>query len=771
MALDTFRKSLFLFPILLISLLANPVIAQDFDLAEITSLQVERRAMLEAISVEMATNNLADSRLREIRTIARNVRSSSRALADQLRQRQAVVLLQIAELGETPAGIGPEDDAFGTVRTDLFIQSQRLEDIMRQSDSNFAESSRLLSRVSAQRRNIYLSEATQSAPLVFDAQLWSNGLQNYAASLNSLWSQATQSTNDTISLRIVFALALLFGGPFLAFGLRRLASNQLVHQIEHLHERHLRQLAFATVTLGLVGLWVLASLFSVAQGAALFGVSALQNAAVLAILFQVGLCLAFGGVSGASLVAPRRHEFRVVHVDDRNARRIGRLFWWCAIGLAAFLGFNWIATMAAFPVEATIIQSYVFTIVVGPALFLLGGTTFWHSVLFRVSTRGWPPAVINGLTRAAATLAVGAALVGYPALGALIVVKALFLTALGATVYYVHRLSTEAVIATHGPPNEDQSSEASLSIFWINFGLDALILLVSLPIFLIIFGIDWIDLADWLTQAFFGIQIGPVTISIANILFGIGLFVALLSATRLFQLVLDRTILPRTKIEPSIRNSLQTIVGYVGLVIALTAAISAFGFNLTGVALIAGALSVGIGFGLQSIVNNFVSGLILLFERPIKVGDWIVATSAEGIVKKIGIRSTEIETFERSSIIVPNSELITAPITNWMLKDRVGRVIVPFGVSYRSDPEQVRDIALHIAGAHPLALREPEPFVYFANFGDSSLDFELRVFISDVQKRFFVGNDIRIALFKAFREQGIAIPFPQRDVHLYSQSE
>jgi small-conductance mechanosensitive channel len=226
--------------------------------------------------------------------------------------------------------------------------------------------------------------------------------------------------------------------------------------------------------------------------------------------------------------------------------------------------------------------------------------------------------------------------------------------------------------------------------------------------------------------------------------------------------------LAHSRADVGVQNSLITLLGYGGLVIALFASISALGVDLGNLALIAGALSVGIGFGLQSIVNNFVSGLILLFERPIKVGDWIVTTSGEGTVKKISVRSTEIETFDRSSIIVPNSELVSSTVTNWTHKDKIGRISVAVGVSYGSDPEKVRDILLKCANAHPLVVAYPEPFVVWKDFGASSLDFELRAFLNDISKGLQVRTDLRFAIFKALADAGIEIPFPQTDIHIKS---
>ena len=187
-------------------------------------------------------------------------------------------------------------------------------------------------------------------------------------------------------------------------------------------------------------------------------------------------------------------------------------------------------------------------------------------------------------------------------------------------------------------------------------------------------------------------------------------------------------------------------------------------------AIIAGALSVGIGFALRNIVNNFVSGLILLFERPIRTGDWIIVNDVEGTVRRISIRSTQIQTFDRADVIVPNSDLISNSVTNWMLRDRFGRLRVPVGVAYGSDLQRVKETLLRVAGEHPQVVQGSrivqDPYVLFLSFGDSALEFELRVFVFDIGKRLTVLSDLNFAIDTAFREAGIDIPFPQRDVHI-----
>ena len=172
---------------------------------------------------------------------------------------------------------------------------------------------------------------------------------------------------------------------------------------------------------------------------------------------------------------------------------------------------------------------------------------------------------------------------------------------------------------------------------------------------------------------------------------------------------------------------------------------------------------------MQNIVNNFVSGLILLFERPIRSGDYIDVNGTEGFVRKVRIRATEIETLNRQHVIVPNSDLLSNHVTNWMLRDRFGRITVGVGVAYGSDTALVKKLILGVANAHELVMGEdqtqvPHPLVWFADFSDSSLNFELKCFVRDVARRYAIASDLRFAIDQAFREHQVTIPFPQRDL-------
>jgi small-conductance mechanosensitive channel len=302
--------------------------------------------------------------------------------------------------------------------------------------------------------------------------------------------------------------------------------------------------------------------------------------------------------------------------------------------------------------------------------------------------------------------------------------------------------------------------------FWGRAALDLILLVLAVVAIVPSWGVPMADLARWLGQILRGFQIGGVTISLADIAIAIGVFLLGLLLTRIVQRALSERVLPQTRFDVGVQHSLASGLGYVGLVLAAALAISVIGIDLSNIALIAGALSVGIGFGLQNVVNNFVSGLILLVERPVKVGDWVVIGSNEGFIRRINVRATEIETFQRASVIIPNADLLSSAVTNWTHKDRHGRIAVAVGVAYGSDTELVREILLAVAQEHEQVLKWPEPFVLFRDFGASSLDFELRCFTGDVLFRLRIASDLRFAIDARFRETGVEIPFPQRVVHM-----
>lgn len=310
-------------------------------------------------------------------------------------------------------------------------------------------------------------------------------------------------------------------------------------------------------------------------------------------------------------------------------------------------------------------------------------------------------------------------------------------------------------------------------LIWLRLAHAVAIFSLMALVLLRLWGMSEQSMQFMLSKVMDGIKIGSFSLEPMRIVFGLLTLAILISLTHLIKSSLTNHWLNRTNMTRGAKETTVTIAGYVGIILSILMGLSIAGIQFTNLAIIAGALSVGIGFGLQNIVNNFVSGLILLFERPIRKGDWIRVGTTEGYVKDINIRSTVIQTFDRSDIIVPNSELIANQVTNMMLSNQYGRVIIPIGVSYGSDPEKVLFLLRSVGEANPWVLREYGELkvqVFFRGFAESALNFELRCVIKDVEKQMVVTSELNLAIEKAFREAKIDMPYPQRTIHIASDS-
>ncbi len=488
-----------------------------------------------------------------------------------------------------------------------------------------------------------------------------------------------------------------------------------------------------------------------------------------AVLDAARLMIIFNAI-GRGMLAPHAKAWRVVAVSDRTAALILH----GGMTIAAI----WAAERFAEPAADAVASLNIAVAgrALGSALIaLVAGHTLRrltpHSSGAKTSPQADALAPFRTLAWVAVLVVFAATATGYVAFATFLINQAIFLTILASALYLIDvivRDGTEALLQPDAPIGARLLTMVGLRrnvlaqiVVIVQGGARLAIMVIAAAAVLESWGVQSQDWLSSLRAAYFGFAVGGVTLSLSSLLSAAAVFGVAVFVTRLIQNWLGERLLPHTRLDAGVSNSISTIFGYIGFIVAVLLGGAQVGLDVHQLAIIAGALSVGIGFGLQSIANNFVSGLILLWERGIRVGDWVVVGADQGYVRRINARSTEIETFDRATLIVPNSNLVGGVVKNWVHSDRVGRIIISINVAYESDVEEVREILIAAAKAQDLVLTIPAPTVQFAEFGEWALKFIVVCFVDDIEMAERTKSEMNFDILRRMREASIRIPYPQ----------
>jgi potassium-dependent mechanosensitive channel len=667
---------------------------------------------------------------------------------------------RLKELGPAPAKDAPPESAeIASQREELTAQFNDVDGELKQARVLTVRTDQLGDRVAQKRHALYANELFARSASILDPSFWGEVYRALPIELRSIEALLDTWSERHTRPRWAAAALIIIGIIALAVALTRWWLPRLIGEPSNTRSAK----AWAA-------LWVFAwyairtplAAFAALLALTTFGLLTVRLEQIAQGLVAGMAAAAFGHGVARGLLAPEHPHRRLVQEDDETARCFYNHLVWASRALGVLIVLQVIHKILFAPLVITVATN---------ALFAAATAAFLVHLVLRLGTikknRGdaliaasWAHPL--GLLMA---VLIGVALVaGYAGVAAFISLRVIVAAAVFGALYLLLVITQTLFASVNEQTAKGQMLAESLGIDPRTLGLSGALLsalirvLLIVSSFLLIIGpweVSTADLFDTVRNIPFGFKIGEIRVSFQTILVAIAVLVLLLIVVRLMQRWLERELLPRTGLEPSLQLSIVTIFGYVGAITAIALALSGLGFDLQKIALIAGALSVGIGFGLQSIVSNFVSGLILLTERPIRVGDSIVVKGEEGWVRRVRVRATEIETFDRASVIIPNSEFITGVVKNWTRANRLGRIVVKVGVGYDSDPAQVRDILTEIANAHPQIVQTPPPAAYLVAFGETALEFELRCVVAEVEKGLSVRSDLHYAIIEKFRAAAI----------------
>ena len=679
---------------------------------------------------------------------------------------------QISALGPPPAEGATEPEDIANRRAELNAQLADAREPRLRAEEAFARSNALVGRIDGVLRNRQTTALFQLQKSPLTPGLWTDALGSFGSALAEIRTELSSN----IAIRIergslwdrlpIVVLLLAVAIVLIARGPRWV--ERLIARVEARSGEQGRIVYGFLVSLGAIAVPLIGISLIIA---ALISTDLLGPAGRSAAL---GVNLAIFAYAASRWLGRRMFPEAEgvpspLSLETRH-RPKGR-FLSMALGVPVGILFliDALNEAEAFTPEVVSVYSFPVFVLLGLALFRLGklltrtGQSESASERATDPAAGFPIHVVRILGRAVQAVAVIgplAAAIGYYQMAASLLLPTALTLGILALLSILHLLLRAAFGLFRGLTSEQAS--AALTPVLLSFALGV----ASLPLLALIWGARTTDIGELWTRFRAGVRLGDTTISPGTFLTFAIVFALGYLVTRLVQGTLKSSVLPRTSIDKGGQNAIVSGLGYLGLTLAAVAGITSAGIDLSSLAIIVGALGVGIGFGLQNIVNNFVSGIILLIERPISEGDWVEVNGQMGTVRAISVRSTRIETFDRTDVIVPNGDLISGTVTNWTRGNSIGRVIVPVGVAYGTDTRKVERILKEIAEAHPIVVATPPPQVMFMRFGADSLDFEIRAILSDVSYVVSAHSDMNHEIARRFQEEGIEIPFAQRDIWL-----
>ncbi len=737
------------------------------------------RAEVDQLEQTLKRPTLSDNELRDLRSRLDPLSAAAASVVEELTPRFNAAKTRLDQLGPKPAANAPPESAeIAQERDDQQKALNELDGSIKRARLLAVDVDDVGNRITGRRRDLFTHALFARSFSILSPSLWLNAARETpreiraASNLANDWGSIIRSrlSGGTLAafLATVAGIALLYVFASRAAS-RVIAQDHRVEDVSRL--RKAISALWITIVTAVVPVAVARALV---EAISFFDLSSNRiDSFVNAVAASVGLiAMTLGIVRG--LIAPSRPDMRLLDIGDRVAARI-----------------SWVAMMVACVVAATrVIEAFddlisasvpISVVVRGVSSLAVAGVMISglygliqnadHESDDCLGPRLTPQRDWYGVIRMAAWAAivaiVGATVVGYVAFASFLVDQIVWVSFVGVMFYIMQIIAEDGVEAAFRP----QAPVGRALVTSLGLRREALeqlavlctgaatvvIVVVAAMLCLAPWGIESGDMFGAMRAAFFGFQVGDVTISLSNITIAIVFFGVVIGVTRVVQRWLEVKFLPRTQLDIGLRSSIRTSVGYLGFVAAAAFALGHLGLSFERIAIVAGALSVGIGFGLQSIVNNFVSGLIRLWERAIRVGDWVVLGDEQGYVRRINVRSTEIETFDRATMIVPNSNLVSGVVKNWVRTDRVGRIRVALSLAPHVDPEKVREVLIACAKHNDGVLKFPAPSVLFTAITEAALKFELVCFVGDVETSGRVKSDLHFALFRDLTEHGMSI--------------